>query len=283
MPKRSLCDSFSDGDVMKQPLILITNDDGVKSPGLWAVIESVIDLGELLVVAPINQQTSMGRSFPKGPDAGIIEKIPLMIDGTEVIVYGVCGSPALAVSHGVLELCDRIPDLCISGINYGENLGLSITCSGTIGAAFEADSHGIPSIAVSRQVDLNIQHSDEFADLDWTASKFITRKIVKEVLKNGFPSNVSILNINVPENASEHTDVRITRQCRHNYSAFIRPEPRDLSKGYKLKSKINLVMSDIDRDSDIFAIAFDKVISITPLTWDLSMNVGNLKGSLYEK
>jgi 5'-nucleotidase len=268
---------------MKQPLILITNDDGVKSPGLWAVIESVMDLGELLVVAPINQQTSMGRSFTKGPDVGIIEKIPLLIDGTEVTVYGVCGSPALAVSHGVLELCDRRPDLCISGINYGENLGLSITCSGTVGAAFEADSHGIPSVAVSRQVDLSIQHSDEFADLDWTACKFITRKIVKEVLKNGFPSKVSILNINIPENATEHTEVRITRQCRHNYSAFVRPEPRDLSKGYKLKSKINLIMSDIDRDSDIFAIAFDKVISITPLTWDLSMNVENLKGSLYEK
>jgi 5'-nucleotidase len=269
---------------MIKPLILITNDDGVYSPGLWAVIESVRDLAELLIVAPITQQTSMGRSFTKGPDVGIIEKLVLSIEDTDVIAYGVHGSPALAVSHGVLELCERKPDLCISGINYGENLGLSITCSGTVGAAFEADSHGIPSIAVSRQVDLSIQHSNEFVDLDWTACKFVTRKIVKEVLKNGFPSRTSILNINVPDTATEFTEIRITRQGRHNYSAFIQPEIRDFSKSYTLKARIDLNIEDIDQGSDIFAIAFDKVISITPLTWDLSMNLDtNLKGSLYEK
>lgn len=269
---------------MKKPLILITNDDGVYSPGLWAVIESVKEFGDLLIVAPISQQTSMGRSFAKGPDVGIIEKIILHIDGVEVIAYGVHGSPALAVSHGVLELSVKKPDLCISGINYGENLGLSITCSGTVGAAFEADSHGIPSIAISRQADLSMQHSNEFADLDWAACKYITKKVVEEVLKSGFPSNVSILNINVPDKATEHTVVRYTKQSRHNYSAFIKPEPRDFSKAYTLKSRIDLNRDDIDRGSDIYAIAFDKVISITPLTWDLSMNVEtNLKGSLYEK
>jgi 5'-nucleotidase len=269
---------------MKRPLILITNDDGVYSPGLWAVIESVNDLAELLIVAPITQQTSMGRSFSKGPDVGIIEKIILHIDGVDVIAYGVHGSPALAVSHGVLELSERKPDLCISGINYGENLGLSITCSGTVGAAFEADSHGIPSIAISRQADLNIQHSNEFVDLDWAACKFIIRKIVKEVLRSGFPSKVSILNINVPDKATELTEVRTTRQSRHNYSAFIQPEPRDFSKGYTLKARIDLNIEDIDQDSDIYAIAFDEVISVTPLTWDLSMNLDtNLKGFLYEK
>jgi 5'-nucleotidase len=269
---------------MKKPLILITNDDGVYSPGLWAAIDAVKDLGDLLIAAPISQMTSMGRSFTKGPDVGIIEKVILHIDGVDVIAFGVHGSPALAVSHGVLEICDKKPDLCISGINYGENLGLSITCSGTVGAAFEADSYGIPSIAVSRQVDLSMQHSNEFADLDWTACKFITRKIVKEVLRSGFPSKVSILNINVPDKATEHTEVRYTKQSRHNYSAFIKPQPRDFSKAYTLKSRIDLNREDIESDSDIYAIAFDKVISITPLTWDLSMNVEiNLKGSLYEK
>lgn len=269
---------------MKKPLILITNDDGIYSPGLRAVVETVIDLGELLVVAPASQQTSMGRSFPKGIDVGIIEKVRLSVDGTEVIAYAVHGSPAQAVSHGVLELCDRKPDLCISGINYGENLGLSITCSGTLGAAFEADSHGIPSIAISRQVDLSMQHSDNFVELDWAACKHITRHMAKRVLDYGFPEDVSIFNINVPEEAKPNTEVRITKQSRHNYSAFIKPESRDFDKSFKLKSRIDLNIDDIDRSSDIFAIVFDSVISITPLTWNLSVNIDtDMKGSLYEK
>ena len=139
-----------------KPLIIVTNDDGVYSPGLCAAAEAVQDLGDLLVVAPRFQQTSMGRSFPKSKDVGIIEKIKIMLNGCEIEAYGVHGSPAHAVSHGILELAYRKPDLCISGINYGENLGLSISCSGTIGAAFEADSYDIPSIAISRQASWNI-------------------------------------------------------------------------------------------------------------------------------
>lgn len=133
-----------------KPLILITNDDGVYSPGLIAA-EAVQYLGDLLIVAPRFQQTSMGRSFPKSDDVGVIEKMRVMVNGAEIDAYGVHGSPAHAVSHGILELAYKKPDLCISGINYGENLGLSLTCSGTIGAALEADSYEIPSIAVSRQ------------------------------------------------------------------------------------------------------------------------------------
>ena len=269
---------------MKKPLILITNDDGIYSPGLQAVVEAVVDLGELLIVAPASQQTSMGRSFPKGLDVGIIEKVKFTVDGSEIIAYAVHGSPAQAVSHGVLELCDRKPDLCISGINYGLNLGLSITCSGTLGAAFEADSHGIPSMAVSRQVDLNLQHSDDFSELDWMACKHITRHMTKRVLESGFPEGVSILNINIPEGAIPSTEVRLTMQGRHNYSSFIKPKSRDFSKGFKLKSRIDLNIEDSDRNSDIFAVVFDKVISITPLTWNLSVNIDtDLKGSLYEK
>lgn len=267
-----------------KPLILITNDDGIYSPGLKAVIESVKDYGDLLIVAPLTQQTSMGRSFPKGPEVGIIKRIVLSIDGSDRIAYGIAGSPALAVSHGVLELCDRKPDLCISGINYGENLGLSITCSGTLGAAFEADSHGIPSIAISRQADISSQHSEDFADLDWTACKYVLKQVVYDIIKKGYPKNVSILNINIPEGATESTPFRITRQSRHNYSVFIKPVNRDFDKGFRLTSQVQLDIADIDKDSDIYAIVYDKVISITPLTWNLSVKLeASWKGSKYEK
>ncbi|GLC31816.1 5'/3'-nucleotidase SurE [Clostridium omnivorum] len=255
-----------------KPLILVTNDDGVYSPGLCAAAEAVQDLGDLLVVAPRYQQTSMGRSFPKSSDVGIIEKVKLIINGCEIEAYGVHGSPAHAVSHGILELAYKKPDLCISGINYGENLGLSITCSGTVGAAFEADSYDISSIAVSRQADLSIQHASDYKNMDFEASKKIIRELAVDILKNGLPDEISILNVNVPDNAAANTEVRITKQGRSNYSVFKKPEVRDFSKSYVLSSEMDAHINKSDKNSDVYAIYFDKVISITPLTWNMSAN-----------
>lgn len=255
-----------------RPLILVTNDDGVFSPGLCAAVEAVRNLGDLIIVAPRFQQTSMGRSFPRSNEVGIIEKVKIVVNGREVEAYGVHGSPAHAVSHGILELADRKPDLCISGINYGENLGLSITCSGTVGAALEADSYDIPSIAVSRQVDLSIQHNSDYKEMDWELSKKVTSDIAAEIIKSGFPKGVSILNINVPEEADFNTEIRITRQGRSNYSVFKKPEKRDYNISFMLKSQIEVDINKIDKHSDVYAFYFDKVISITPLTWNLSAN-----------
>lgn len=253
-----------------KPLILITNDDGVNSPGISAVAEAVQDLGELLIVAPMFQQTGMGRSLPKEGSVGIIKKVKIMVNGRKIDAYGVHGSPALAVSHGVLELTDRKPDLCISGINYGENLGLSLTCSGTLGAAFEADSHGIPSIAVSQEADLSIQRSDEYKSMNWEVAKKVTKQVTNEVLKSWFPEGIRIFNINVPDSATCKTEIRVTSQSRNNHSVFIKPEKRDLETSYILKSKLDVDIEKTEKCSDIYAFLFDKVISITPLTCDLS-------------
>ena len=255
-----------------KPLILITNDDGIFSPGLLAAAEAVSDIGELLIVAPRFQQTTMARSFPRGEDVGKIEEFKLIINGKEILAYGVHGSPAQAVSHAVLEISNRKPDLCISGINYGENLGLCISCSGTIGAALEADSYDIPAIAVSRQASINIQHSSNYIDLDWDVAKKIISKMVMRVIKNGFPKGVSILNINIPDGANIDSEIRITRQSRLNYSTYTKPGKRDFSKGFKLKAKLDDKIHSAEKDSDVYAFYFDKVISITPLSWDLSAN-----------
>lgn len=256
-----------------RPLILITNDDGIESPGLWALVEALEGLGDLLIVAPKIQQTGMGRSFPRNFHTGIIEPYSKKIGEQLWIAYAVYGSPAQAVSHAVLELAPRKPDLCVCGINYGENLGLSLTCSGTLGAAFEADSHFIPAIALSRPVDLTKQHSEDFERLDWTAHKAIVRKIIKTYLSKGFPKDVSIMNVNIPERATEDTAFRITTQSRHNYSVFKKPTNRDYSKRYLLRSEIEIDKNKIDRHSDIYAFLFDEVISITPLTWRFSVDV----------
>ena len=96
------------------------------------------------IICTNNHEHAMGRSFPYTEEAGIIEKMELILDNERSVAgYGVYGTPASAAAHAVLELADRKPDLCISGINYGGNLGLSITGSGTLGAAWEASSHDL--------------------------------------------------------------------------------------------------------------------------------------------
>src|SRR5260370_36224545 len=113
-------------------LILLTNDDGIHSPGLKAAAEAFEPFGDLLMVAPRYRQTAMSRALPVSPDMGIIETFTIEINGKPHSVYGVHGSPAQAVKHALLEIAPRKPDLCVSGINYGENIGSSITTSGTI-------------------------------------------------------------------------------------------------------------------------------------------------------
>lgn len=253
-----------------QPLILITNDDGIRSPGLWAAAEAVSGLGELLIVAPIEQQTGMGRSFPKGETAGRIEIVRIPVGDKMVKGYGVHGSPAQAVAHAVLELCSRKPDLCISGINYGENLGLSLTCSGTLGAAFEADSHDIFSIAVSRQAELGVQNSEDFMPMDWTPAMQVTKELACNIIKNGRPDGISIFNVNVPEGAAPMTERRITRQSRQNYSVFQKPGSRDMGQHFRLTSRLDVDRALTGTESDVYAFYFDKVISITPLSWELT-------------
>ena len=133
------------------PLILLTNDDGYNSPGLLAAAKALTAVGELLIVAPIEQQSGMGRSWPETP--GTMHKLEASLNGVTYPVYALEGSPAQAVAHGLLRIATRRPALAVSGINYGQNLGLVVTSSGTVGAAIEAAVAGIPSLAVSLETD----------------------------------------------------------------------------------------------------------------------------------
>src|SRR6476659_5586826 len=195
-----------------RPLILVTNDDGLHSPGLLAAAESVSDLGDLLIAAPATQQTSMSRAFVTGDDIGAIARHDLRVAGRTVAAYAVVGSPVVAVTHALLELADRTPDLCLSGINYGENIGGALGVSGTVSAALEAEAHGIPGIAASVQVDISSWGT--FGDVDWTATRFFTRLLAGQVLADGLPDDVAVLNLNVPDSATPSTELRRTVQSR---------------------------------------------------------------------
>lgn len=256
-----------------KPLLLITNDDGVFSPGIRAVVEAVQDLGDLLIVAPLHQQTCMSRAMPKGIDAGIIESVSLKVNDEEVKAFAVHGSPTQAVMHALLEISPfRKPDLCISGINYGENVGANITMSGTLGAAFEANSSGIRSLAISLETPIDSQWDDEYALIDWHAAIYFTRYFAMEVLNKGLPPEVAILNVNVPSDAQEFTPIRYTNQSRQSYFRYRGSPQRDFSAPFRFIVEIRIDEETLERKSDIKALR-DRCVSVTPLGWDFTAKI----------
>lgn len=262
-----------------KPLILVSNDDGVLSPGLLALADALAPLGDVLVSAPRYQQTGMGRSYPRSDTLGIIEEFPAVIGGKEIMTYGVHGSPAFAVAFGVLELCDRKPDLCVCGINYGENLGLNLTCSGTLGAAMEADSHGIPALAVSRRVPFALQHVSDFPELDWEVEKAFTTRFVAALLEEGMGEGVSIWNLNFPEVTKPDTELRLTRQSWESAFHFRRPQRTDRTTPHRLSADFFLG-EHLEPADDTYAVYIDEVVSATPLTWDCTVHGRELPGAL---
>ena len=249
----------------KPPLILLTNDDGIHSPGLRAAVEAVLELGELLVVAPASQQTAMGRSLTGRHDAAL-EPVDYRIGDRAVRAYACEGSPASVVRHGLLVLCrERLPDLVVSGINYGENVGGAITASGTVGAAFEAANRGIPAIAASLQM-----HPSAFlhyGDQDWTAARHFLGLFARKVLGTELPFDVDVLKIDVPEEATPETPWRLTRLSRQLYFTRVLQDPSlDSRLGDGHVARV-VDHQTLETDSDVHALV-EGVVAVTPLSLD---------------
>ena len=253
------------------PLILITNDDGINSPGLRAAATALEKLGEVLVVAPAVQQSGAGRSMPPASE-GCIVRQHIALDGREVTSYSVEGSPAQAVQHGVLEIASRLPDLLVSGINYGENIGSGITVSGTVGAAMEGADFGIPSIAFSQQTDpryfLNASESVELG-----AAMHFLQFFARHVLKAGLPPGADLLKIDAPTQATPQTPWRWTRQSRQRYFYPVKPHRRRPDDPGPMGFEIRIDMDTLEPDSDIRAVIVDGVVSVTPVTLDMTARV----------
>ncbi len=251
---------------MEQPLVLVTNDDGINSQGLWAAVEALLPLGQVLVVAPDRQWSGGGRSMP--PDVtGRITTASRNVRGRWVVAYAVDASPALTVDHGVLELASRRPALVVSGINFGANLGIEVTISGTVGAALEGGAFGVPSLAVSLDMDPAFHLSGD-AGADYTAAIAFTQLFARHLLDNGTLWDVDALNVNVPADATPSTAWRTTRLSRRRYYCPVAPD-RAHGKGrpgYKVIEDPQFA----EPDSDIRALMVDHVVTATPLTLDLT-------------
>ncbi len=250
-----------------KPIILFTNDDGIGSPGLWAAVEAFRDLGELLVVAPRQQQSGMGRSLPVTSEGRIYAEKRTFGD-EELTVYAVDGTPAQAVQHGVLELAQRPPALVVSGINYGDNTGNGTTISGTVGAALEAASLGIPALAMSQQTPTDLHLT--YADVDFSAAAHFARQFGMWLLSNRRPDDVDALKIDVPEGATPETPWRVTRVSRRRVYWPTRPERVALNDVGKLGYEFHMDPADAEPDSDVNVLMVQHHVSVTPISLDMT-------------
>jgi 5'-nucleotidase len=247
-------------------LILLTNDDGYDSPGLQAAAGALTDLGDLWIVAPQSQQSGMGRAWlPNATRA--IHRREVQIDGRPHPAFAVDGSPSQAVAHALLEVLPGIPDLVVSGINFGENLGPVVTVSGTVGAALEAAVSGIPSLAVSLEMDPTMYHSNS-DKVDFATAGYFVRYFAERVMAVDFPADVHLLKIEVPNDASPATPWQVTRLSQQRYFV-VRGVEREKLEG---PAMLNYA---VDREagspgSDTHTLASLRRVSVTPLSFDLT-------------
>jgi 5'-nucleotidase len=198
------------------------------------------------------------------------EEIP--VNCHTVMAYGMETSPAQAVLSALLDLVPRPPNLLLSGINFGENLGTGVTISGTVGAAIEAASFRVPALAVSLETpkEFHYQPSDT---VDFAVAAAVARRFAKIVLAGALPPDVDILSINVPADATPDTPWQITRVSRQRYHV---PQPsgrRSLSdqKGIDYEQAVD--WDTLEPNSDVRALAVDRVVSVSPLSIDLTARV----------
>jgi 5'-nucleotidase len=255
-----------------KPQILLTNDDGIHSPGLWAAAKELSKLGYVTIAAPREQHSGAGRSVPSKSD-GEITPIKLKIGEDEWTCYAVGGSPAQTVQYGILSILKKKPDLVVSAINYGENPAIDITMSGTVGAALEGASCGVPSMAVSLQLQNEdyLGYSDQ---VDFSTAAIFARRFGKILLEKKMPEDVMVLNINVPSDATPETDWRVTRLCRHPYFVGYLKEPASPGKPWTVDAHPDPHPDDLaDPTTDAGTFRKDRMVSVTPLSLDMTSRV----------
>ncbi|GFO66981.1 5'-nucleotidase SurE [Geomonas limicola] len=232
--------------------VLLTNDDGVHAPGLTALAERMAEIAEVVVVAPDRERSAVGHALTLHH--------PLRAARIADNIYSVDGTPTDCVNLGIHSLLSFRPDLVVSGINRGANVGDDVTYSGTVAAAFEATLMGIPAIAVSlvtREAGTNYQ-----------AAAGCAARIAEHVLSKGLPPD-TFLNVNVPDLPAELLKVPlVTHQGKRSYKGTIVDKVDPRGRSYYWIGTVDLSFEDIP-GSDYHAISRGHV-SITPLHIDLT-------------
>lgn len=239
-------------------LILLTNDDGIRAPGLVAMYRELTSLGEVHVVAPETVQSATGH--------GITLSTPLLTQRVTVedtfTGVSVDGRPADCVKLAVARILPGRPDLVISGINSGANVGINVIYSGTVAAAIEAAFLGLPSIALSLYLRSEIP-------LDYPRTARLAMSVIRQIVAAGLKGG-QVVSVNLPPlpKGQSPAGVKVVRQCTNawidDYEERIDPRGRP----YYWNSTV-FSLGNTDLDTDVAALR-DGYITVTPLQFDLT-------------
>jgi 5'-nucleotidase len=200
---------------------------------------------------------------------GIIRRLKVKVRGQEWTVHSVGGTPAQSVLHAVLEIMPKKPDLVVSGINYGENIGSGVTISGTVGAALEGAAMGVPALAISLQMETQY-HLSYSAEVDFSMGGHFTELFARMLLEKRMPADVDVLKVDIPSEATIDTPWEITRQARHRYYESYAPDRKNWDEPGYVRYRQLEDYGVVPEGTDVHTIRVKKLISVTPLSLDLT-------------
>ena len=241
-----------------EPVILITNDDDITSPGIRNLVEAVKNMGKVVVVAPDKPQSGMGHAITIGSP---LRMNKMNLFGNDVEAWQTTGTPVDCVKLAVDKILHRKPDICLSGINHGANHSINVIYSGTMSAAMEAAIEGIPSIGFSLL--------DYRYEADFEPSKQIVQKIVTQILQQKNLDKHLLLNVNIPSVPMK--EIKGIKVCKQAYAKYdeefderIDPQKK---KYYWLTGEFKNF--DKSKDTDVWALQRNYV-SVVPVQFDLT-------------
>jgi 5'-nucleotidase len=234
--------------------ILVSNDDGIFAPGLYALATAMLKLGRVWVVAPENNQSASGhRKTLNRP----LRAVPTyQVFPSEIVAFAVDGAPSDCTALAVMGLIEEKIDLVVAGVNSGPNLGQDLTYSGTASVAFEAAIFSLPAIAFSLD--------NRSPDADYQPSAVIARKITEQVIKHGLPRH-TVLNVNIPNRPlHEIGGVQITQQGIRDYRDVLDKRIDPFGRPYYWIGGVE-PSGDVEAEgTDIWAV-YNGYVSITPV------------------
>ena len=254
---------------MSTPLILITNDDGIYSPGLRYLIGLMNNIGKVVVVAPDGPQSAQSHAITINKPI-TCEKIK--IDEGKQIEFICSGTPVDCVKLALAEILDRKPDICISGINHGSNASINVIYSGTVSAAIEASVHDIPSVGFS------------ILDYSTTAEFKHTETHIINIVRNLLSSNLNVcLNVNIPKySENKIKGIKIAKQAKGKWIEDFDERVSPMGKRYFWLTG-EFIKEDESNEADQNLLD-DNYISVVPIKYDLTdySQIDNVKRLLNE-
>ena len=238
----------------KRPNILVTNDDGIFAPGIYALWEAMNEIGDVTVVAPDSEKSAVGHAITLTDPIRVQE----MKGKNGFSGFAVKGTPADCVKIAGRALMETPPDIVVSGINSGANIGSDIIYSGTVSAATEGTILGIPSVAFSLT---------SIKSGDMSASKTVAKNVVGKIISNGLPNGI-LLNVNVPNIPQDSIKgYKVTKQGNTVFKDSF--EKREDPRGKFYYWMGGESTKDADEETDSYAV-HEGYISITPIHYQLT-------------